>query len=253
MGCADILRCVKLSIVIPTFNEQASIGETVAKFHEALASEQIPHEIIIVDDGKDDTPQVLEKLGIKEVRYEHNPLKKGFGNSIRYGLEIFSGDCVAIVMGDMSDRPVDLVSYYRKMQEGYDCVFGSRFMKGGKTIDYPRYKLVLNRFTNNVIRFLFGIRYNDTTNAFKLYNRDTIRGVEPLLSQHFNITVEIPLKAIVRGYSYAVVPNYWTNRKEGESNLRIKEMGSRYFFIILYCLLEKWLSRGDYLKPRDKA
>lgn len=244
---------MKLSLIIPTYNEQASIAETVTKFHELLAKEHIAHEIIIVDDGKDDTPKVLEALGIKEVRYEHNPLKRGFGTSIRYGLEIFTGDCVAIVMGDMSDRPQDLVSFYRKMEEGYDCVFGSRFMKGGKTIDYPRHKFLLNRFTNNVIRMLFGIRYNDTTNAFKLYRRETVRGVEPLLSQHFNITVEIPLKAIVRGYSYAVVPNHWTNRKVGESNLKIKEMGSRYFFIILYCLLEKWLSRGDYLKPKEKA
>lgn len=243
---------MKLSLVIPTYNEQASIGETVSKFHAALSAEKIPHEILIIDDGKDETEAVLANLGINEIRYERNALKKGFGTAIRYGLEIFTGDCVAIVMGDMSDRPQDLVRYYRKMEEGYDAVFGSRFIKGGKTIDYPRYKLVLNRFTNNIIRMLFGIRYNDTTNAFKLYKRETIRGVEPLLSQHFNITVEIPLKSIVRGYSYAVVPNHWTNRKEGESNLRIKEMGSRYFFIILYCLLEKWLSRGDYLKQHIK-
>jgi dolichol-phosphate mannosyltransferase len=244
---------VKLSLIIPTFNEQASIAETVQKFHAALAAERIQHEIIVVDDGRDNTPEVLDKLGISEVLYKRNPHKKGFGASIRYGLEIFTGDCAAIVMGDMSDRPEDLVRFYRKMEEGYDCVFGSRFNKGGKTIDYPKYKYVLNRLTNNIIRLLFGIRYNDTTNAFKLYSREVVKGVEPLLSQHFNITVEIPLKAIVRGYSYAVVPNYWTNRKEGESNLKIKEMGSRYFFIILYCLLEKWLSRGDYHKPKTAA
>ena len=244
---------MKLSLVIPTYNEQASIAETVSKFHEYLAGERISHEIIVVDDGHDNTSGVLKTLGIQEVRYERNPNKKGFGTAIRYGLEIFTGDCVAIVMGDMSDRPEDLVSFYRKLETGYDCVFGSRFIKGGKTIDYPAYKLLLNRLTNNIIRLLFGVRYSDTTNAFKLYRREAIRGVEPLLSQHFNITVEIPLKAIVRGYSYAVVPNHWTNRKEGESNLRIKEMGSRYFFIILYCLLEKWLSRGDYEKPKVKV
>jgi dolichol-phosphate mannosyltransferase len=242
---------MKLSIVIPTYNEQASIAETVTKFHATLAKEHIQHEIIIVDDGKDDTEKVLTDLAIDEVSYVHNPGTKGFGISIRHGLEIFSGDCVAIVMGDMSDRPEDLVRFYRKLEEGYDCVFGSRFIKGGKAIDYPRYKLVLNRFTNTIIRMLFNVHYNDATNAFKLYRRQTIRGLEPLLSKHFNITVEIPLKAIVRGYTYAVVPNHWTNRKEGESNLRIKEMGSRYFFIILYCLLEKWLSRGDYRKVRQ--
>jgi dolichol-phosphate mannosyltransferase len=155
-------------------------------------------------------------------------------------------------MADMSDRPEDLVAYYRKMQEGgYDAVFGSRFVKGGKTIGYPRFKLFLNRFTNTVIRIFFGIRYNDVTNAFKLYRHDTMEGLKPFLSHHFNLTVELPLKTIVRGYSYAVVPNHWTNRKESESKLKVKEMGSRYFFIILYCLLEKWLSRGDYKKRAE--
>jgi dolichol-phosphate mannosyltransferase len=138
--------------------------------------------------------------------------------------------------------------YFTMLKQNYDCVFGSRFIRGGRVIDYPRNKIFLNRITNNIIRLLFGIHYNDTTNAFKLYRRETIDGLKPFLSHHFNLTVELPLKAIVRGYSYVVVPNYWTNRAAGESKLKIKEMGSRYFYIILYCLLEKWLSRGDYKK-----
>jgi dolichol-phosphate mannosyltransferase len=151
-------------------------------------------------------------------------------------------------MADMSDKPTDLVKYFRKAEEGYDCVFGSRFMPGAEVRDYPIHKLVLNRITNNIIRTLFFIRYNDVTNAFKLYSRQTINGLRPLLSSHFNLTVELPLKAIVRGYSYAVIPSHWTNRKVGLSKLKIREMGSRYFFIILYCYIEKILSMGDYKK-----
>jgi dolichol-phosphate mannosyltransferase len=241
---------MKLSLVIPTYNEEASIASTIVAFHEALKHAKISHEILIIDDGHDVTEAVVLGLHIQEARYMRNPGRRGFGLSLRYGLTQFQGDCVAIVMGDMSDRPSDLIAYYKKLGEGYDCVFGSRFIKGGRTIDYPRYKFVLNRLTNKIIQVLFGIRYNDTTNAFKLYRRATIEGIQPLLSHHFNLTVELPLKAIVRGYTYAVVPNQWTNRKTGESNLKIKEMGSRYFFIILYCLLEKWLSRGDYHKLR---
>jgi len=151
-------------------------------------------------------------------------------------------------MADISDSPVDLVNYYRKMQEGYDCVFGSRFIKGSRVIDYPAHKLILNRLGNMLTMALFAIKYNDVTNAFKLYRKEVINGVKPLLSHHFNLTVEIPLKAIIRGYSYCVVPNSWTNRKKGFSKFKIKELGSRYLFIILYCLLEKWLSMGDYRK-----
>jgi dolichol-phosphate mannosyltransferase len=127
-----------------------------------------------------------------------------------------------------------------------DCVFGTRFSKESKVVGYPLLKLVLNRIANSFIRLLFGLRYNDMTNAFKLYRRHVIQGLQPILSHHYNLTVELPLKAIVRGYSYSVVPNSWTDRKQGVSKLKIKEMGSRYVFIILYCFIERWLSKGDY-------
>ncbi|HSX42981.1 MAG TPA: glycosyltransferase family 2 protein [Candidatus Saccharimonadales bacterium] len=248
---------MKLSLVIPAYNEEASIEGTVRAFHEELGREKIDHEILVsVDPSKDSTEAIMKRLSkeIKEVRYVNNEPPHGFGFNVRNGLEHYTGDCVAIVMADMSDRPVDLVAYYRAMVEGdYDCVFGSRFIKGGTVIDYPKNKIFLNRLTNNIVKLLFGIRYNDISNAFKLYRRETIDGLRPFLSHHFNLTVELPLKAIVRGYSYTVVPNWWTNRKAGESNLKIKEMGSRYFYVILYCLIEKLLSRGDYKKQAHLA
>lgn len=248
---------MRLSLVIPAYNEEESIEHTARAFHDELKKEQIDHEILVVNDNsKDNTEIILKALHkeIHEIRYINNVPPNGFGFAVRAGLENFKGDCVALVMADMSDRPVDLVKYYRTMQKGdYDCVFGSRFIRGGKIIDYPKNKIFLNRLTNNIIKMLFGIRYNDTTNAFKLYKKEVITGLKPFLSHHFNLTVELPLKAIVRGYSYKVVPNHWTNRASGQSNLKIKEMGSRYFFIILYCLLEKWLSRGDYRKSPIKA
>ena len=158
---------------------------------------------------------------------------------------------VAVFMADMSDDAEDLVKFYNKMIEGnYDAVFGSRWIKGGKVIDYPKHKKVINRVANFIIQMMVGIKYNDTTNAFKLYKRETIEGIKPFISPHFNLTVELPLKTIVRGYTYAIVPNSWTNRKYGVSNLKIKEMGSRYFFILLYCLIEKFFSRGDYMKKK---
>ena len=154
-------------------------------------------------------------------------------------------------MADASDSPDDLVKFYRTLIKGnYDAVFGSRFMTGGKTINYPRVKLCLNRMANNLIRSLFGLRYDDVTNAFKMYRAETIEGLKPFLAAHFNLTVELPLKVIVRGYSYTWLPNKWSNRKTGAAKLKLKEMGSRYMFIIFYCLIEKYLARGDYLKKK---
>jgi dolichol-phosphate mannosyltransferase len=243
---------VKLSIVIPAYNEAESIGETIEELVSVLSQKQIDHEILVVNDNsKDNTKEVLELLKTKypSLNYFTNLGPNGFGYAVRYGLERFSGDCVAVMMADLSDSPHDLVKFYETMIDGnFDCVFGSRFMKGGETIDYPAMKKVINRVANAIIRFVMNIKYNDTTNAFKLYKRHTIEGVKPFLSPHFNLTIELPLKAIIRGFSFAVVPNSWTNRKYGESKLKIREMGSRYFFILMYCFIEKYFSRGDFEK-----
>ncbi len=241
---------MKLSIVIPAHNEEESITETIDQIEEAFSKVTIDHEIFVVDDNsKDNTRKVLETLAQKypSLKYETNHGPNGFGYAVRFGLERFSGDCVAVMMADLSDSPYDLIRYYTTMIEGnYDCVFGSRFIKGGKVIDYPWVKKIINRIANFIIRMVMRIKYNDTTNAFKLYKREVIDGVKPILSPHFNLTIELPLKAIIRGYSYTVVPNSWTNRKYGESKLKIKEMGSRYFFILVYCFVEKYFSRGDF-------
>jgi dolichol-phosphate mannosyltransferase len=241
-----------LSIVIPAYNEEESIIETIDSLVLVLSKENIEHEILIVNDNsKDNTEQVLIQLGEKHpsVRYVTNPGPNGFGFAIRYGLERFTGDCVAIMMADLSDSPEDLVLFYKEMlSKNVDCVFGTRWSKGGKVIDYPFLKKVINRVANRIIRMVMNIKYNDTTNAFKLYKKEVIPGLQPILSPHFNLTIELPLKAIIRGYTYSIVPNSWTNRKFGVSKLNIQEMGSRYFFILMYCFIEKFFSKGDFKK-----
>jgi len=246
---------LKLSIVIPAYNEEGSITETVSKLYDKLNAENIDHEILVVNDNsKDNTERILANLTktITSLVYYTNNGPNGFGYAIRYGLDRFKGDCVAIVMADLSDSPDDLVTYYRTMvDKNVDCVFGSRFIKGGKVYDYPKMKLFINRIANKIIQLCFGIKYNDATNAFKLYKKETILGIQPLLAPHFNLTIELSLKSIVRGYSYSVVPNVWYNRKTGTSNLKIREMGSRYLFILLYVFIEKFFSRGDFNKKWD--
>ncbi|MGD9696623.1 MAG: glycosyltransferase family 2 protein [Thermoleophilia bacterium] len=246
-----------LSVVIPAHNEAEGIVPTVRDLSGVLRAADIGHEIVVVDDhSSDGTGDVVTRLSeeIREVRLVTNSASGGFGMAVRAGLEAFRGDAVAVYMADASDSPEDLVMFWRTMEvRGVDCVFGSRFSPGGRVIDYPPLKLRLNRVANTLVRLLFNIRYNDITNAFKLYRREVIAGVSPLLSHHFNLTVEIPLKAIIRGYTYAVVPNSWTNRSHGTSKFQIQEMGSRYAFIVLYCFLERWLSRGDYRRQATGA
>jgi dolichol-phosphate mannosyltransferase len=245
-----------LTVVIPARNEAECIRSTVEHLDLELRLNRIPHEIIVVDDGStDETWSVLDELShaITAVRSIRNTGPNGFGRAVIYGLDHMSGDAVVIMMADESDDCRDVVLYWKVLNEGYDAVFGSRFVKGGGVIDYPQVKLLLNRLVNRLIRILFRIRLNDTTNAFKAYRRSVIEGCRPLISPHFNLTVELPLKTIVRGYSWTIVPITWRNRRSGETKLKLKEMGSRYLFICLYVWLEKYFSRGDYQNPTGRA
>src|SRR5215203_1449103 len=246
---------MKLSVVMPAQNEEGSVGKTVAGVANVLDREGIDYEVVVNDDSTDSTEAVVAAMGEANprIRVHRSHNERGFGNAIRAGLDVFEGDAVAIVMADASDDPEDLVRYYRVLEQGFDCAFGSRFVPGAKVYDYPRVKYVVNRLANQFIRILFRHRYNDTTNAFKAYRREVIETIQPLLSKHFNLTVEMPLKAIIRGHSYEVIPTAWTNRTSGEAKLAMKEMGSRYLFIVLYVWLEMTLSRGDYRASKAKS
>jgi dolichol-phosphate mannosyltransferase len=242
------------SVVIPAHNEEGCIGVTVEHVHVELRQRNIPHEIVVVDDGSHDrTWEILEQLKttVPALRPVQNKGPHGFGRAVVHGIDAAQGDAVVVMMADESDDCRDLVTYWQKLTEGYDAVFGSRFIKGGGVIDYPRIKYVMNRIANLFIKLLFRIKLNDTTNAFKAYRRTTLDGIRPFLSPHFNLTVELPLKTIVRGFSWTVVPITWRNRRTGVAKLKMREMGSRYLFIVWYCWLEKYFSRGDYRKPQD--
>jgi dolichol-phosphate mannosyltransferase len=240
-----------LSVIIPARDEEASLPSTIEHLHLEFSLNNVPHEIVVVDDGSQDkTWEVLQKLKpkIPPLNPIQNTGEHGFGRAITFGLRHSVGDAVVIMMADESDDARDAVRYWKLLNEGWDCVFGSRFVKGGGTIDYPKVKLFVNRLANFFIRVVFGIPLNDTTNAFKAYRRTVIDGCAPLIAPHFNLTVEIPLKAVVRGYTWTVVPITWRNRRFGEAKLKFKEMGSRYLFICAYVWLEKYFSRGDYKK-----
>lgn len=244
---------MKLSVIIPAHNEEDCISSTLEALIKTLESSNIDYEILVIADHcTDSTETILEKFaGVNpRIKWARNEKEAGFGMAVRVGLELYTGDAAAIFMADSSDSPSDIVSYFRLIGNGSECVFGSRFIKGSKVIDYPVHKLFLNRLVNFGIKLIFRHGYNDTTNAFKCYRREVIDGCRPFLSKHFNLTVEIPLKAFLRGYTFKIIPISWHNRKAGISKLKIKEMGSRYLFIILYCVLEKLLSHGDYLREK---
>jgi dolichol-phosphate mannosyltransferase len=245
-----------LSIVIPARDEEGCIASTIEHLYVELNIHGVPHEIVVVDDGSTDATwerlmQVRQR--VPTLRPVRNAGLHGYGRAVVYGLDHMSGDAAVIMMADESDDCRDVVRYWKLLNDGWDAVFGSRFIKGGGVIDYPALKLRINRLANFFIRILFRIPLNDTTNAFKAYRRVAVDGCRPLLSPHFNLTVELPLKTIVRGYTWTVIPITWRNRRSGSAKLKIKEMGSRYLFICLYVWLEKYFSGGDFRRKSDAS
>jgi dolichol-phosphate mannosyltransferase len=247
---------MKLSIVIPARNEACNITRTVRALRDYLDSVAInTFEILVVDDGSIDQTYSLvaeENAHDERIRVIRNTGRHGFGRAVRVGLDHFTGDAVVIYMADASDAPEDVATYYAILRDEAECAFGSRFTRGARVYHYPGFKLVLNRLANSLIRTLFWMHYNDTTNAFKGYRATVIEGCRPFISPHFNLTIEIPLKAIVRGYSFRVVPISWRNRDVGVSQLKLKEQGSRYLFTLLTVWFEWLLTRNDYRRPADE-
>jgi dolichol-phosphate mannosyltransferase len=245
-----------LSVVIPARDEEGRVAATAEHLYVELRLHGIEHEIVVVDDGSTDRTWAVLQEAIIRVPTLHpvqNTGDHGFGRAVTFGMEQARGDAMVVMMADESDDCRDVVRYWQTLNEGWDAVFGSRFVRGGGVVDYPRHKLFLNRIANLFLRVIFGAPLNDFTNAFKAYRREVIDGCRPFLSPHFNLTIEIPLKTIVRGYTWTVIPITWRNRRSGESKLKIREMGSRYLFIALYCWLEKYFSRGDYAHKKPDA
>lgn len=241
---------MKLSVIIPAYNDEGHIERTLNNLYRKLSAEKIEHELLVLHDEcpGDRSGELVTALAekIPTLRYVKRDPPRGFGLALRHGLELFSGDAVTFYMSDGSDSPDDLILFFRTMEkEGVDCVFGSRFIPGGSMVNYPRVKHILNRMGNVLIRTLFGLKYNDFTNAFKLYRREVVEGAKPFLGRHFNFTVELVLKTINRGYTFKVVPNSWRGRDASESNFNVKKIIFLNLITIFYCLMEKKLLQND--------
>ncbi len=244
----------KLSIVIPAYNEEKTIGKCIHELQACLRDRHgIAYEIIVVNDNsKDDTEGVVrgEMARDSAICMINRTPPGGFGRAIRSGMEAVKGDMVVVYMADLSDSPDDVVAYYNKIREGYDCVFGSRFVKGSNVHNYPVVKLIVNRIVNRCIQVMFWTRFNDLTNAFKAYRTAVIRDCGPYRACHFNLTLEMSLGALIRDYHIAQIPIGWNGRTWGSSNLRLGEMGRRYLSTLLMMFFQRHLVADDLLADR---
>ena len=235
---------MSLSIIIPVKNEEEIILKTLKEFDKSWLT-QIDHEIIIINDNSsDETTNLIKNNKFQKINVTlKDNYKKDLGSAIITGIDNSSKKYLSIYMADMSDSLDDLNSYYNeiKSNDSLDAIFGSRFIKGSEVTNYPKIKFFLNRFSNNLIKIIFFSKYNDITNAFKIYKKSTLLKLYPLVIDNFNIFLEIPLKIECRKFKYKIIPISWNGRTLGKSKFRIKEIGSKYIFTMLYCLLERIL------------
>ena len=234
---------MSLSIIIPVYNESKNIAKTVNNLKKIKKSIKKFNLIFIDDFSEDDTFDVVQKLSKKFsfIKIFKNK-KKGLGSAIEEGIKRSNFNYIAIFMADSSDSTNDLKRYYKIISTNkYDAILGSRFIKESKIKDYPLFKYLLNRIFNNFVKLIFLSDYNDFTNAFKIYNKKVLKDLLPIVSENFNVFLEIPLKIISRKYSYKIIPVSWQNRKHGKSNFKVKELSSMYIFTLIYCVIEKIL------------
>ena len=247
---------MRLSVVVPAYNEAENVGPAIQGLQAVLRSRSIDYQLIAVNDNsEDETESVIRRFMSEDPHIEivNRSPPNGFGRAIRSGLKKVNGEAVIIFMADQSDDPHDVLKYYEKLEEGYDCVYGSRFVTGGSAVGYPRLKLFCNRLVNRGLQLMFWSRHNDLTNAFKAYRTYVIRDCEPYRACHFNITIEMSLSALVRQYRIAEVPINWSGRNSGGSNLNIREMGRRYLSTLLTIFVEKTLISDDLLADHPTA
>jgi len=244
----------KLSIVIPAYNEENNIVKCMEELRSVVGQKYgISYELVVVNDNSKDGTEAVVRAHMQvdpAVRLVNRKPPGGFGRAVRSGLEEVRGDVVVVYMADLSDDAEDVVAYYRKIQEGYDCVFGSRFIKGSKVIHYPKLKLVVNRIVNRCIQVMFWTRFNDLTNAFKAYRTEVIRDCGPYHASHFNVTLELSLGALVRNYNIVQIPVSWSGRTWGSSKLRIGEMGRRYLSTLMMMFFARYLIADDLIAER---
>jgi hypothetical protein len=227
---------MKVSIIIPAHNEEKIIEKTLSSVNSVMKKINYSYEIIAVDDNSSDsTASMMKKLSRdKHIKTVHITSRKkgptGLGSAVRKGFKHASGDVLIPFMGDLSDDPRDIIKLVKKIEQGNDIVCGSRFVEGGKLIDYPPLKLLINRFWNRFFAFLFWMDVKDISNAFKAYRKEVIRKVRPT-SKGFEITAEIALKARIEGFRIAEVPVTWYGRKKGEGVSKFGSFSLKFVFI----------------------
>ena len=226
---------MKLTIVIPTHNEEAVILKPLKRL---AASVYTTHEIVVVDDSKDSTPQMVKKYlkKVPNIRLVTGG-KISFGQALGLGYKSAKGDAFVVVMGDLCDDPKTIDKMFNKLNSGWDVVCGSRYMKGGKKVGGPKLQGLLSELVCRSLKILTGVPTSDVSNAFKMYKIKTLKGVRFNKKSGVEASMETLLQVYFKGAAICEIPTVWLGRSRGESKFNIFARTPRYSRIYVWALV----------------
>ena len=214
-----------LQIAIPVYNEAGNIAHTLEQL-EAMVT--VPHRILIVYDfDEDDTIPVVKEF-IREQKAENiflvkNNYGRGVLNAIRTGFDSIKDGVILVVMADSSDDMSIVDAMFEKINQGYDIVCGSRYMRGGNQIGGPKFKKFLSRTAGISLHLITGIPTRDATNSFKMYRKSILDTIKIESHGGFEIGMEIAIKAFLKGYKIAEIASIWRDRAAGKSRFKFRK------------------------------
>ncbi len=231
----------EVGIILPTFCEAQTI-ENVIREIEHLKWNVC---ILVVDDsspdGTADVVRVLQKE-YGNILLFVRPKKHGLGTAITDGLKVLlflknQPRFIVTINADYSHKPEEISKLIRAAHEDCDLVIGSRYCKGGRTVQWTPMRLLLSKIANTMASLVIGARIHDYTSGMRCYSANLVRSmINSLHSQTYEIQIETIRQAHMKGFGIREIPITFANRKKGKSKLSINEIGD---FLTYIRLIEK--------------
>ena len=232
---------IKLSIILPVYNEGGSIREVIARIERSVT---VPHEVLVVYDFEEDnTLPILRPLLARSsrIRLVKNR-SRGVISAIKTGAAESTGEAIVMTTGDGSEDPLTMNAMYQKIEEGFDLVCGSRYMPGGQKIGGPRMKTGLSRWSGISLHWLTGVPTHDISNGFKMYRKALWEAIPIESVGGYEFGLEITMKAYYQGYRITEVPTTWRDRTAGASKFKLLRWLPGYLYWYMKAL--GWRLRG---------
>lgn len=233
---------LKLSVVVPAYNEAPTIEKLLGKV--LAVSFPVPVEIVVIDDHSTDlTHSLCEKVMTlnpgREIKLLRNEVNRGKGLSIQRGLEIASGDVVVVQDADFEYDPAEIPTLLEPILEGkVSVVYGSRFLNRSRPDGMALPNFIANKFLTWLTNILYGASLTDMETCYKLIKTDVLRSIT-LKADRFDFEPEVTTKILQKKLPIQELPISYHGRGAGEG----KKIKARDFFIAIRVLLRNLFVR----------